>query len=278
MFLRNTVFALLFAVTFPVSAELVSQPDSNTLWSIEKSSQKNWPGGRIWVKERSQGFSIGDDNPSNQVGHSLYRKVEVNPEYPWLVFEIEKIKAFKGYCTWGLGIRELGNSFGSTSNAESGLVAINCFQNAKSVVPVPNKMSLNAYFYDFEADFKYIKMVRVPENYIEAVCSQPGSSLTTGNRLKFTVHLAAPAEEVTLKLVNKEYLYSVMVNGLENIELAPEDKDQKVWSSEIELRTLSSHNQDEFSKGQVLMRATIFGGAINVPLWGILNYSYKETK
>jgi len=276
MFFRNTIFALLFAVMFPVAAELVSNPDSNTLWSIEQSSQKNWPSGRLWVKERPLGFSIGDDNPSNKVPHSLYRKVEINPKYPWLVFEIEGFKSFEGYRSWFLGIRDCGNRFGSTTNAEPGLVAINCFQNAKTAVLADSNMSLHAYFYDFEADFKYIKMVRVPENYIEAVCSQPGSSLTSGSRVQFTVHLAEPAEEVTLRLINKAYLYSVIVNGAENIELTPVDQDKKVWSSEIELRTLSSHNQSEFSTGAILMRATVLGGNVTVPLWGILNYSFKE--
>ena len=274
--LKRIAFALLAVAALVSHAELKKNPNPNTLWEITKCTDKDWDGGgRIYIKEKENGFAIGDDNPSNKVAHSKFWKVPVSSEYPWMCFQVTEAYPFKGYRTWGIGLHEIKTLFGSNINAETGIVAFNCFEGLP-----PNKaeqMKLWAYFYDFELHFNYIKMVKVPENYVFASSTAfaEKKSYGPGDKIKFTVVLKDPAEEVQLRLVNREYFWAVKLNGSDVVELKPEDEAGRIWSAEKEVKTMTTQKTAHLNRNCVLLRVSVMGGEIDVPLWGAISYPYQ---
>lgn len=109
------IYVICGAVAF---SQMQSNPDKDTLWSIGSCQDGDWNGGgRFYVKKRAEGgFTIGDDNPSNKVGHSKFWRVPMDAEYPWLCFEVEAFRPFNGYRCWLLGLQESGACFGSAAS------------------------------------------------------------------------------------------------------------------------------------------------------------------
>jgi len=275
--LRKILFGLLAVAALLSYAELKKAPDANTLWEIRQCADKDWDGGgRIYIKDKQdKGFAIGDDNPSNKVAHSKFWKVPVSAEYPWMCFQVTAATPFKGYRSWGIGLHEVRTLFGSSTNAETGIVAFNVFEGLPPIKA--GNMKLWAYFYDFELDFSYIKMVKTPENYVFA--SSPAfaakKSYGPGDRIKFTVVLKDPAEEVQLRLVNREYFWAVKLNGSDVVDLKPEDEAGRVWSAEKEVKTMTTSKTAYLNRNCVLMRVSVMGGELDVPLWGTIAYPFR---
>ena len=68
------------------------------------------------------------------------------------------------------------------------------------------------------------------------------------------------------------------MNGKETIELTPEDKDQKIWSAEIPVKTLVDGKRSSYKKGEILLRAVVLGGSVKTPIWGLLQYPFEGKK
>ena len=276
--MRKILFLfLLFSCGF-VMAELRENPDENTLWQITAPDLKKWKGAGVKIEKHANGFSLHNESSSVKTPHSITRKVPVDPEYPYLVFETTAMNPFKGYRAWFTGLRESQTLFGSIANSEPGIVAINCFENpAKNFVK--NQATLQFYVINFKADFLYMKMVKKPDNYITVTGDFTAKkAIRPGDKVKFTVYLKEGAEEVSLKLIYKKWLYTVKVNGNEVVELTPEDKDQKIWSAEIPVKSLKCSKGSSFKKGEILLRAVVLGGNVKAPLWTVLQYPFENKK
>ena len=259
-------------------ANMEMQPDADTLWSFSKLDQTQWRGTGVKVENSAGGFVLSNENASPKSPHSITRKVAISPEYPYLVFETTSITPYKGYRSWSVSLRELQSTFGSVTNGEPGIVAVNCFENPARI-PAGKQAHLLLYLYDFSAEFKYIKMVKKPDNYITVTGSFAGKkAIHSGDKVKFTVYLKESAEEVSLKLLFKKWLYTVKVNGNEVVELTPEDKEQKIWSAEIPVKTLKCTKADQFKKGEILLRAVVLGGSVKTPIWSVLQYPFEKAK
>ena len=125
----------------------------------------------------------------------------------------------------------------------------------------------------------YMKMVKKPDNYIAVTGDfASGKAIQPGDKVKFTVYLKESAEEVSLKLIYKKWLYTIKVNGNELVELTPEDKDQKIWSAEVPVKSLKCSKGSSFKKGEILLRAVVLGGKVNTPLWSVLQYPFESKK
>ena len=261
-------------------ANIQNNPDENTLWQFLSINSAQWQGRGVQVTNASdgQGFSLLNDKSSTKAPHSIRRKVPLNKEYPYLVFETTSIMPFRGYRSWSVTLRELQNGFGSISNGEPGIVAVNCFENPAKMPK--DSATLLFYFFDFKTDFKYAKMVKKPDNYITVTGAgiSGKKAVHPGDKVKFTVHLKESAEEVTLKCIYKSWLYTIKVNGQEIIELKPEDEDQKIWSAEFPVNSMACTKGKTFKKGQILLRAVVLGGQVKVPIWGVMPYSFNGKK
>ena len=259
-------------------ANMATRSDANTLWSFAQLDPAKWRGSGVKVENTTEGFVLSNENASPKSPHSITRKVAISPEYPYLVFETTSITPYKGYRSWSVSLRELQSTFGSVTNGEPGIVAVNCFENPARI-PARKQAHLLLYFYDFRADFKYIKMVKKPDNYITVTGSFAGKkAIHSGDKVKFTVYLKESAEEVSLKLLFKKWLYTVKVNGNEVVELTPEDKEQKIWSAEIPVKTLKCTKADQFKKGEILLRAVVLGGSVKTPIWSVLQYPFEKAQ
>ena len=195
-----------------------------------------------------------------------------------MVFETISVNPFKGYRAWFAGLRESKNLFGSISNGEPGIVAINCFENPEKDI-VKKQATLQFYMINFKNDFLYVKMVKKPDNYITVTGDFTAKkAIQPGDKVKFTVYLKESAEEVSLKLIFKKWLYTIKVNGNEVVELTPEDKDQKIWSAEVPVKSLKCSKGSSFKKGEILLRAVVLGGNVKAPLWTALQYPFESKK
>ena len=276
--MKKLFLLALFCCGAAALANMEMQPDADTLWSFSKLDQTQWRGTGVKVENSDGGFVLSNENASPKSPHSITRKVAISPEYPYLVFETTSITPYKGYRSWSVSLRELQSTFGSVTNGEPGIVAVNCFENPARI-PAGKQAHLLLYFYDFSADFKYIKMVKKPDNYITVTGSfTEKKSINVGDKVKFTVYLKESAEEVSLKLLFKKWLYTVKVNGNEVVELTPEDKEQKIWSAEIPVKTLKCTKADQFKKGEILLRAVVLGGSVKTPIWSVLQYPFEKAQ
>ena len=276
--MRHFLFIFLLFSCGLVMAELRENPDENTLWQFSALDLKKWKGAGVKIEKREKGFSLSNESSSLKTPHSITRKVPVDPEYPYLVFETISVNPFKGYRAWFAGLRESKNLFGSISNGEPGIVAINCFENpAKDIVK--KQATLQFYMINFKNDFLYVKMVKKPDNYITVTGDFTAKkAIQPGDKVKFTVYLKESAEEVSLKLIFKKWLYTIKVNGNEVVELTPEDKDQKIWSAEVSVKSLKCSKGSSFKKGEILLRAVVLGGNVKAPLWTVLQYPFENKK
>ena len=273
--MKKYFFLVILFVTGAIFADVKMNPNANTLWEMTSLKESSWTGKGVKIVNNNTGFSLSNDNPSNKAPHSIKRMIPVDKSYPYLVFKTTSITPYKGYRNWSVSFRELGSSFGSITNAEPGIMVMNCFENLPKQF-TKKQANMMFYFYDFKADFNYIKMVKKPDNYITATGDfAQKKRIQSGDKVKFTVYLKETAEEVVLKLLYKKYLYTIKVNGNEIIELTPEDKDQKIWSCELPIKSLVSTKGKKFKKGEILMRATVLGGSIKEPIWTPLQYSFE---
>ena len=276
--MKNLLLIALLCCGAAALANMKTQLDVDTLWSFSQLDQTKWRGTGVKVENTTDGFVLSNENAAPKSPHSISRKVAISPEYPYLIFETTSITPYKGYRSWSVSLRELQSTFGSVTNGEPGIVAINCFENPARI-PARKQAHLLLYFYDFRADFKYIKMVRKPDNYITVTGNFTGKkSIQPGDKVKFTVYLKESAEEVSLKLLFKKWLYTVKVNGNEVVELTPEDKEQKIWSTEIPIQTLKCTKADQFKKGEILLRAVVLGGSVKTPIWSALQYPFIKAQ
>ena len=276
--MKKLFLLALFCCGTAALANMEMQPDADTLWSFSQLDPAKWRGTGVKVENSAGGFVLSNENASPKSPHSITRKVAISPEYPYLVFETTSITPYKGYRSWSVSLRELQSTFGSVTNGEPGIVAVNCFENPARI-PAGKQAHLLLYLYDFSAEFKYIKMVKKPDNYITVTGSFAGKkSICSGDKVKFTVYLKESAEEVSLKLLFKKWLYTVKVNGNEVVELTPEDKEQKIWSAEIPVKTLKCTKADQFKKGEILLRAVVLGGSVKAPIWSVLQYPFTKVK
>jgi hypothetical protein len=110
-------------------ADIKMNPNSNTYWEIKSLNQAKYQGKGVKIANDKDGFSLSNESTSPKSGHSIKRNVPISKEYPYLEFKTTAITPFRGYKNWSVSFRELQSVFGSITNAEPGVVVMNCFEN-----------------------------------------------------------------------------------------------------------------------------------------------------
>ena len=85
-----------------------------------------------------------------------------------------------------------------------------------------------------------------------------------GDPITIRVTMAEPAEDVTVAFFDNYITHAVSLNRNERLQLKPEDKEQKVWSASL---TVMDAPDKYYAPGSFLLKATILGGGLKVPLW-----------
>lgn len=288
MFWKRVILSLVFFFPFSIysPAKVVYNPDENTLWIedgkepeiVEHGKPEFWAGkawaGKLEFEEIEGGFKI--KSPSSE-RYSIGRYFKLSPDYPYLVWEISKVIYGEGYR--GFGMHFPGNVFGFVSHMFPGIFVVNPFLVDKNL---QEKLHFcRIYLYNTELHFKYIKMVKKPDYYIEITGPQLKEKgyVEVGDELYFRVILKEPAEDVSLTFYTYYITQEVKINNSSCLQLKPEDEEGKIWGGKIKIESIAppSDKKSSYSAGEFLIKATILGGKINVPLW-TANYFEIKTK
>jgi hypothetical protein len=277
---------VLFLVGFAARAEFIHNPDENTLWIEngkniavdEKRAKRDVWGGGLPVKERGKGGFSFVFNTAERKKYSNGIYVPVDPDYPFLVFEILAFKRLqwkhRGF-RFGAFQHSKRPCFFMVDNPQSGIIVYNVFGDEKihkGYRYVRNDMD------GLQVDFKYVKMVKKPDNYIiiESEAIKKNKVLANGDEVKFTVILKEPAEDVSLRFFRAYLMRQLNLNGKDHLQLKPENEDScKVWSAKVKIKSLYGNR---LGAGQLLVKAVVLGGGINVPIWTPLMSPYKACK
>lgn len=271
-FLRCALIAL--CLPSGSRAEFVEMPDPNTLWIENGVEIKAGPGSsnQQWMSNfevrpaKEGGFVL---NSAGDQSDRMIRNVPYEPDFPYLVWEITEFIRGRGYQGFSVFLQESGQEhrllMQTISIVQKGLFAVR-------TDAAPTKPMLSLYLYNTELTLKYLKMVKTPDYSIElASPSFPSKSrLDLGDTLTCRVIMAQPAEDVSLTFYHGYTMPQLRLNGEQQLQLEPEPGNPKIWRGSIRIGSCEGHalkDGQPFGPGDFLVKATILGGGINIPLW-----------
>jgi hypothetical protein len=257
----------------PGQGKLLPHPDANTLWledgkDIQLGGPPNsdawWTGGLEMKSLPEGGFLLRNTNGKDV---SIGRYLPMDPAYPWLVWEVTNVKYFEGYRGEAMCFPSGQMPAGFAGFIYPGLFVVNPFQFDPKLAKSSPYCSI--YLYDAELSFKYLKMVKKPDYFIEmdspAVKTKGFASV--GDEIRFRVPMAQDAEDVTLAFyaaADSGPTMEVTAGGLARLQLKPENENYKVWGGSLKLAPGAAN---DLALGKLLVKATILGGGLKVPLW-----------
>ena len=272
--LRVALFAAAVSVGASKADKLALNPEQGILWKLplgefptgETSSAEFWkatPG--ITGVAGSGGLEMAaTNNPAGAIG----RYLSVSPKFPYLVFEISSVSTQKGYIQSVMVF---------DTPAGSG-------QKRSLVGGLPEGRYVTRFDFDAEkpvwfrwnlsgVSFKLGKfeLAENPLPRMDVVSENPGGEAPRrGDKIRITVRLAQPANDVTVELINSYILSTIPVDGESSVQLTPvADSGKKVWEATIAIPDIKSKNfpaGQPIPGGQILFRANVLGGGIEVPV------------
>jgi len=288
----SAVFCLVVLFSFVAlsEAKVIHNPDSNTLWiedgiKVETGIGQNlnhWESSNTTceVKEAPGGGIIF--NAMGSLGVARYatgRYFALDPAYPYLVWEITNFKNEDTSRSFNAAFSSGLIGVGISSYIPKGTFVYNPFPEnnpGKAVynfrVDVPN----------CEVTFKYLKMVKVPESYLEV--TSPAFSekkrLDLGDTVTFKVILAKPAEDVSLTFFQAYEMAQLKLNGTQILQLKPFEGNPNIWQATIKIDSCEGgwFPDKPFAPGRLLIKTTILGGGIPAPLWTPNTYEFRLIK
>lgn len=234
---RVIALVVLFAA-FTVYGEFKTNPDANTLWIEDGKAISGWRKEINMTENPEGGFYI---EPGEKVDGGRY--VPASPDYPWFVAELSEVEHKKGYR--GFGFYGL---IGMVDNPMTGIFTVR----------VPYRIPKPFFRIDvhgLKLGFKYMKVVREPENYIDWI--------EKDGVLEVTVKLKSEAEDVSVSFYDSYCMRQLTVENSIRLQLYPVDENNPVvWKGTLK-------NYKNTARGSFLLKATVLGGDIITPIWGV---------
>ena len=276
--MNKWIIAGVFLAAGIVQAKQLDKPDDNTLWMEDgKGIEIGKPGSHCWTpgtgnkalelkpKEDGKGFSFF---ARDGAGRKITTRVKFSPDYRYLVFRITGFEMLKGYRNWTLRT-DLGPMVVNQVNAlQKGIFVFDLYQNLPEKEVARKAGRLNIWCYNLRLDLEYLKMVKKPDYVVRAECADP--EIKPGSKVKFTAELAEEAEDVSISLFPAGVPRPVKVNGAVKIQLKPTDKTQKVWTAEVEIKSIGL--KKAYKRHQLFMKMDVLGGDLDEPMWVGLPY------
>ena len=266
--------AVLLAMAGMLQAKQLKKPDENTLWLEDgkeiESAQR--PGRGHWLKsdkleiksrEAGQGFSFY----ARGMGGKTATVVDLTPEYPYFTFRITGIELLNGYRNWTMFMQN-GFSTNQVTAPEKGIYVYDLYQNLPEKDRARKITNLFVHLYHLRLDFEYMKLVKKPDYVVRAECAE--AEIKPGSKVKFTAELAKEAEDVSITLMTNGHPRPVNVNGKTKIQLKPTDKTQKIWTAEVEIKSIGLGKA--VSRHGLFMKMDVLGGDLDEPVWVGLPY------
>ncbi|MBQ9335895.1 MAG: hypothetical protein IJS14_01190 [Lentisphaeria bacterium] len=255
------------------------QPADNTLWeetgrnivTAPKPGFKRWlvsageKSLEIKSKEDGKGFTFYAPDGK---GRKTVTRVNFSPDYPYLVFRITDFELLKGYRNWTMR-SDLGLMTVSQVNSlHKGIFVFDLYQNLPEKEAVKKAGYLHFWIYNLRLDLEYLKLVKKPAYVVRAECADP--EIKPGSKVKFTAELEEEAEDVSISLFTTGVPRTIKVNGKVKIQLKPADKTQKIWTAEIEVKSIGV--KKPLKRFQSFMKMDVLGGDLDEPVWVGLPY------
>lgn len=228
----NKFFTTMAAAAFcaALSAEIVKNPDPNTLWIengknikfAEKHGDLRWgTGNTLKITSSEQGFTIG---PAGKLG--IY--IPVSSQYPWFCFKVNSVErvgnTYHGLATnlaLDIGI------FSVVSRIPKGVYCIP-MAGAKKLKEKPSWNYMRLDIHSANITFDYIGMFKEPP----CALSLGDSPIKKGSEVTVSIKTKEPAEMVQLKFY-KAYTMPA-INVIPNVKrylAKPVDgKGNKEWT------------------------------------------------
>ena len=274
-----------------VNAEMVVNPDDNTLWVENGKDIKNgqaassadyWSAGvKLLPNPEGEGFII-DSNSDIDKKTVTGRYVRVSPDYPWMTWEITAFVPIKDKYTalFMPVMTTIANGAHSTfaGNIPTGIFVTNI--NELGGVDKEHISFLNIYAYNSKTNVKYIKLVKKPDYYVEMKSDTAAQKqkIELGDNVTFKAYLKDPAEDVSLRFYHAYTLPQLSINGEQSLQLKPEEgSDGKIWSATIPLKSISG-DYKLLKSCDLMIKAIILGGQVKVPIWGTSTYPIELGK
>ena len=271
--MNKWIAAVMVAGAFAVQAKQLKNPDDNTLWledgkEIELSAKpvfSRWMTASLDIQSKAdgKGFSLCAKGKNA----AMLTRATLSPEYPYLTFRITDLNLQKGYRGWTLVLNGMMQS-GQSVMPQKGIFVYDLFQNLPEKTAAMRSVYLYFYVYSLQLDLEYLKMVKKPDYWVRAECADP--EIKPGSKVKFTAELAKEAEDVSITLMTTGCPYSVKVNGATKIQLKPTDKTQKIWTAEVEFKTIGLKKPSK--RHGLFMKMDVLGGDLDEPVWVGLPY------
>ena len=261
--------ALLLAMAGMLQAKQLKKPDENTLWLEDGKEIKSAPrsGRGHWLKsdkleiksrEDGKGFSFF----ARGMGGKTATVVDLTPGYPYFTFRITGIELLNGYRNWTVFMQN-GFSTNQVTAPEKGIYVYDLYQNLPEKERGRKITNLFVHLYHLRLDFEYMKLVKKPDYVVRAECAD--SEIKPGSKVKFTAELAEEAEDVSISLFTTGVPRPFKMNGAVKIQLKPTDKTQKVWTAEIEVKSIGI--KKPLKRFQSFMKMDVLGGDLDEPVW-----------
>ena len=273
--MNKWIAAVMIAAAFAAHAKQLRKTDDNTLW-MEDGREIELSGKTVLYRWKSQGAEIKPN--ANGKGFSFYAKggkdpkvttgINFSPEYPYLTFRITGFDLLKQYRNWTILI----NGWMSSSQVaapQKGIYVYDLFQNLPENAAAKRTRYLTFFIYNLRLDLEYLKLVKKPPYIVRAECAEP--EIRPGRKVKFTAELEKEAEDVSISLITGGVSSNVKVNGAVKIQLKPTDKTQKIWSAEVEIKTIGI--KKAMNRHQLFMKMDVLGGDLDEPVWVGLPYN-----
>ena len=272
------MIGLAVAAAGTIQAKQLDNPDDNTLWMENgREIEMGQLGFHRWTSE--DGDKKLELNPKGDgKGFSFFAKdgngrkvvtvVKVSPEYPYLVFRVTDFELLKGYRNWTVSAA-IGSMVSSQVTAlQKGIFVFDLFRNLPEKEAARKSSYLRFWCYNLRMDVEYIKMVKKPDYLVRAECADP--EIRPGSKVKFTAELAKEAEDVSICLTTSGNPRPVKVNGAVKIQLKPADETQKIWTAEVEIKSIGIAKA--VRRHQLFMKMDVLGGELDEPVWTGLPY------
>ena len=281
-FKMNRLSLLALLASLYCCAEFIKNPDANTLWienginiqtDSEKGGRQGWMNTKMdisWTPATEDSEAYFTFKSPENTKHYTRRYVPISKDYPWLVFEIVSYvpDAVNYKNCWG------GFYKGRLFNINTPKPGI-YLQDLWRTVPAEKVTNIFDFtLYGYEVNFKYIKVVKEPENrfQIDSPAFQERQYFTKGDKLIFTAKLAAPAEDVSISFYDLRGQRPVRINGNDSITLKPTNEETTEWRAECDIKNVSSKDKT------FIFKCVVLGGKIKTPMWTNNIYPYDASK
>ena len=264
------IAAALAVFTLTASAEEViwKLDGSNADFSAKHST-------KAWFSDKAPAPAVEKTEDGFIIKNHTSRYLALRPG-TWLVFELVKAERqdAKKYTNWSIHCFDKSYSGAIVGNVSQIPVGLYTIQIAGLEKPVWS--ALRFYDYNLDLTFRYIKLVKDPENSLGAEVPEGKTLLYPGDKFTVVLSLKDPCEDVTCKLMIDTGTgpRPFSVNGTDTVELKPTDKDGKIWKAEITLKNFAQQKKPVNARA-VRIKATVLGGKLETPVYGSIPAGFR---